>query len=73
MKEFKQFDVVALTEDIADEKLFAGQVGTVVEVYNVGEAYEVDFVDTNGHSYGLTTLKPEQLMLLRYEPAEIAA
>ncbi len=73
MKNFKLFDVVALTEDLPEENLSSGQVGTIVEVYNDGEAFEVEFVDKNGHTYGLLTLNPEQLILLHYEPVKIAA
>lgn len=73
MKNFKLFDVVALKTDLPEENLLQGQVGTIVEVYNDGEAFEVEFVDKDGHTYGLLTLRPEQLMLLHYEPAEIAA
>jgi hypothetical protein len=73
MNNFKLFDVVALTADLPEENLFSGQVGAIVEVYNDGEAFEVEFVDKDGHTYGLLTLRPEQLMLLHYEPVKIAA
>jgi hypothetical protein len=73
MKNFKLFDVVALTVDLAEENLRSGQVGAIVEVYNNGEAFEVEFVNTEGKTYGLVTLRPEQLMLLRYEPVDAAA
>ncbi len=73
MRNFKLFDVVALVKDLPDEDLFSGQVGTIVEVYNDGEAFEVEFVDRTGHTYGLLTLRPEQLMILHYEPVEVAA
>jgi hypothetical protein len=73
MKNFKLFDVVALTTDLPEENLFSGQVGTIVEVYNDGEAFEVEFVDRDGYTYGLLTLRPDQLMLLHYEPVKIAA
>lgn len=74
MNELKLFDVVALTEDIVSENLFEGQVGTVVEVYDNGRAYEVEFVDRkNGRTYGLVTLRPNQVMQLHYEPVLVAA
>jgi hypothetical protein len=73
MKNFKLFDVVALTTDLPKENLWNGQVGTIVEVYNDGEAFEVEFVDKDGHTYGLIPLRSEQVMLLRYEPVNIAA
>lgn len=73
MKNFKLFDVVALTTDLPEENLLSGQVGTIVEVYNDGEAFEVEFVNVKGETYGLLTLYPAQLMLLHYEPVRIAA
>ena len=73
MKNLKLFDVIALTENLPEENLLSGQVGTIVEVYNGGEAFEVEFVNVKGETYGLLTLYPEQLMLLHYEPAQIAA
>ncbi len=73
MKNFKLFDVIALTTDLPEENLWSGQVGTIVEVYNNGGAFEVEFVDKDGYTYGLLTLSPEQMMLLHYEPVKIAA
>ena len=57
MKTLKLFDVVALTTDLPEENLEQGQVGTIVEVYNKGEAFEVEFVDRDGRTYGLLTLR----------------
>lgn len=73
MNNYKLFDVVALTVDLPEENLSKGQVGTIVEVYKDGEAFEVEFVNVKGKTYGLLTLYPEQLMLLHYEPVKIAA
>jgi hypothetical protein len=67
MREIRLFDSVALLEDLPEEKLRRGQVGAIVEIYNQGEAFEVEFVDTNGRTYGLLALRPEQLMLLHRE------
>lgn len=73
MSEFKLFDIVALKEDLPEEKLHEGQVGTIVEVYNDGEGFEVEFVDREGRTYGLITLSSEQLLALHYEPVYLAA
>jgi hypothetical protein len=59
MKNFKLFDVAALTTDLPEENLAGAQVGTIVEIYNDGEAFEVEFVDKEGCTYGLLTLRPE--------------
>lgn len=74
MKEIKLYDSVALLEDLPKENLWRGQVGAVVEVYNDGEAFEVEFVDREGYTYGLLTLRPNQLIALsRDATGKIAA
>jgi hypothetical protein len=67
MEEIKLFDTVALLEDLPEENLWRGQVGAVVEVYNGGEAFEVEFVDMNEQTYGLLARSSEQLMFLQHE------
>lgn len=57
-------DTVALTEDVPAHGLTAGEVGAVVEVLGAGEAFEVEFCDTDGATYGLHTLRAGQLMPL---------
>ena len=73
MKPLKQYDVVALKVDLPEENLQCGQVGTIVEVYNNGEAFEVDFVDRDGFTYALLTLSVEQLLLLHFDPVKEVA
>ena len=63
-------DVVALTNDLPAYNLSCGQVGTVVEVFGSGEAYEVEFADRQGRTYESIGLTPDQFVVLRYEPAE---
>jgi hypothetical protein len=58
-------DVVTLLTDLPERNLFRGQVGTVVEVYEP-DAFEVEFVDKNGYTYGLETLMAENILLLHY-------
>ena len=65
----KLLDVVALTEDIYEMKLYCGQVGTIVEEYEP-DIFEVEFSDMKGRTYALETLKARQLMLLHHEPVE---
>lgn len=62
-------DVVALTIDLPEYKLERGQVGTVVEILANGTAFEVEFSDRNGRTYESIGLRPEQIMVLRFEPA----
>ena len=58
------FDVVALTEDVPEHKLWRGEIGAVVECYP-GDAYEVEFVAQDSYTYALVTLRAEQLIPLR--------
>lgn len=64
----KLLDIVALTEDLPEQSLWRGQVGTVVEILAGGEAYEVEFCGRDGRPYASLGLRPEQLMVLHYEP-----
>lgn len=57
-------DTVALTEDVPAHGLTAGEVGAVVEVLGSGEAFEVEFCDPSGVTYGLHTLRADQLVAL---------
>ena len=64
----KLLDVVALTVDLPEHNLCRGQVGTVVEILVHGDAFEVEFSDSDGRTYVSLGLRPEQIMGLRYEP-----
>ena len=56
MNLIKLHDTIAILEDVKTYQLMTdnpillpkGQVGTVVEIYNDGEAYEVECSDENG-------------------------
>ena len=56
-------DTVALVRDLPEAGLVAGEVGAVVEVLS-DDAFEVEFVDESGHTYGLHTLRTNQLVAL---------
>ena len=62
------FDVVALIEDLPEEGLQRGNVGTIVEEL-MPNVYEVEFIDNLGRAYAMLALRVEQLLLLRYEAA----
>ena len=64
----KLLDVVALTVDLLEYNLWQGQVGTVVEILAGGTAFEVEFSDREGRTYESLGLRPDQLMVLHYEP-----
>ena len=62
-------DVIALTVDLPEYNLWRGQVGTVVELLAGGTAFEVEFSDRDGRVYESIGLRPEQIMVLHFEPA----
>ena len=64
----KLLDVVALTVDLPEYNLWRGQVGTVVELLANGEAFEVEFSDRDGRTYESVGLRPEQIMVLHFDP-----
>ena len=51
----------AMTADLAEEKLAAGDVGTVGHVYRDGKAFEVEFVALDGESVAVVTLERAQV------------
>ena len=57
-------DTVALTTDVPALGLTVGEVGAVVEVLGDGKAFEVEFCDQSGQTYGLHTLQADQLIPL---------
>jgi hypothetical protein len=57
-------DTVALTVDVPELSLTAGEVGAVVEVLGDGDAFEVEFCDNAGTTYGLHTLRASQVVAL---------
>ena len=65
----KLLDVVALLEDLPQSKLYRGQVGTIVEIYEPS-VFEVEFSDTTGRAYAMEILKAEQLILLHHQPLQ---
>ena len=66
-----EFDLVVLQEDIADGRLKAGDVGTVLTVYSEGKAFEIEFVTLTGEPVAVETLLPHQIRPVR--PSEVLA
>jgi hypothetical protein len=64
-------DVVALTDDVPEERLLRGQVGTIVETLKP-DVFLVEFSDLDGCTYAMASLHADQLMVLRYRPVEAA-
>jgi len=63
----KMLDVVALLENLPEQGLYRGQVGTVVDEYDA-EFVEVEFSDLQGRTYALEALSKSQLMILHHSP-----
>nr|VFJ48010.1 MAG: protein of unknown function (DUF4926) [Candidatus Kentron sp. DK] len=59
------FDIVALTDNLPEQGLQRGQVGTVVEIL-APDVYEVEFSDDEGRTYAMQALGASQLMALHY-------
>lgn len=57
MTMIKEHDRIVLTTDVPSEKLTAGDVGTVVHIYDGGKAYEVEFVSLDGETIAIVTLE----------------
>lgn len=64
-------DVVALTENLPEQGLYRGQVGTAVETWAPG-VFEVEFSDNEGRAYAMLALEEHKLMLLHHEPLQEA-
>jgi hypothetical protein len=64
--EIKLLDVVALTEDLPEDGVIRGQVGTVVELL-APNVFEVEFSDNEGRTYAMLPLQANQLMILHDE------
>ena len=62
--EIKLLDVVVLNTDLSKYNLWRGEVGTVVECHP-HNAFEVEFVAQDGHTYALATIRADQLIPLR--------
>jgi hypothetical protein len=54
---FKSLETVALTRDLPEQGLKAGDVGAIVHVYADGKTYEVEFVSLKGETLAIVTLE----------------
>lgn len=69
MQTLNLLDVVVLTEDVPEEKLRRGALGTVVEEFG-GDSFLVEFADPQGVTYAMPILTAHQLLKVHYEPQE---
>ena len=61
MTMIKEHDPIVLKTDVPAEGLRAGDVGTVVHIYNDRGAYEVEFVTLDGRMAAVVTLEANQV------------
>jgi hypothetical protein len=57
----KEHDRIVLTQDLSEERLEAGDVGTVVHIHQGGAGYEVEFMTLPGRTIAVATLLPSQI------------
>jgi hypothetical protein len=66
-----ELERVALTNDLPEHGLKAGDIGMVVHAYSGHKGYEVEFVTVNGELIALVSVYPSQIRQLA--PDEIAS
>jgi hypothetical protein len=66
----REHDRVVLKTPIPSERLEAGDVGTVVHVYDDGKAFEIEFVGLDGHTAAVATVDASEVRPVM--PNEIA-
>ena len=57
----QEHDCIVLTQDLAEEGLQAGDVGTVVHIHPEAAAYEVEFMTLTGQTVAVATVLASQL------------
>lgn len=62
-----EHDRVVLTSDIPEEGLVSGDVGTIIHIYQGGEAFEVEFITLSGKTVAVVTVSAEQVRPVRPE------
>ncbi|MEJ7670822.1 MAG: DUF4926 domain-containing protein [Casimicrobiaceae bacterium] len=69
MEQIRLLDVVALAEDLPEQGIVRGQVGTVAEEL-APDAFEVEFSDDQGRTYASTGILGDKLIILPYQRIE---
>jgi hypothetical protein len=57
----KEHDCIVLLEDMPEDGLKAGDIGTVVHIHKGGAGYEVEFMTLAGETVAVVALSPAQL------------
>jgi hypothetical protein len=61
MSTIKELDIVVLTAPVPEEGFERGDVGTVVHVYQDGQAFEVEFTTLDGRTAAVVTVEASQV------------
>jgi len=65
MNDIRILETIIVTANFPDHQVLAGDLGTIVEIYNKPRlAYEVEFVNPDGSTRALLTLLPDQVRRL---------
>lgn len=68
----KEHDCVVLTQDVPQDGLMAGDIGTVIHIHQGEVAYEVEFMTLAGETLAVATLLPDQLRpIARHDVAHV--
>jgi hypothetical protein len=63
----RELDEVVLTCDLPDQRLTAGDIGTVVLVHGEGKGYEVEFMTLDGETIAVSTLQSDQVRPVHHD------
>ena len=68
----KEHDCVVLLQDLPEDALRAGDIGTVVHVHQGGAGYEVEFATLAGETVAVVTLlQPQVRPIARHDIAHV--
>ncbi|HEY5047426.1 MAG TPA: DUF4926 domain-containing protein [Rhizomicrobium sp.] len=65
--DLRLLDTVALLDELPDQRLARGQVGTIVELLDENAAL-VEFSDDEGRAYAVAPCRRSALLVLHYAP-----
>jgi len=60
----EELELVALTVDLPEHDLRAGDIGTVVDVHSGGQGYQVEFTTVRGETIAVAAVRPDQVRLV---------
>lgn len=60
-RRYRDLECVTLLDDLPERGLRRGEVGTIVHVFDVADAYLVEFIDDDGGTRAEVELTPRQM------------